>query len=360
MVAWRAFMITDSEALFQWKLRAAAQPQGRTVLDLEADSLHRHREKLCLIQYADAEGVVIIDPLAIEDMRLFTLWLQEADVWMHGADYDMSLLQTAYGVLPHMILDTQIAARLLGFQQFGLAALVEHYYGIVLSKANQRANWGLRPMPDDMKEYAQGDVKYMLEMADKLVAELRQLGRYEWFLESCACNLEHGRERHQSTGQAPWRIKGSGKLDRRGLAALRALWTWRDGEAASIDRPAFMVAGNDELIRWSLALQEFRPVFPHRNMHNHRAARFRKAVERFQLLDEEDYPELLRRVHHESDAHFDARVEHWSARRNAVAEELALEPTLIATRSQIEAIATNEEKGLAALMSWQRKLISGD
>ncbi|MBR6576913.1 MAG: hypothetical protein IKK73_07260 [Akkermansia sp.] len=353
-------MITDSEALFQWKLRAAAQPQGRTVLDLEADSLHRHREKLCLIQYADAEGVVIIDPLAIEDMRLFSIWLQEADVWMHGADYDMSLLQTAYGVLPHMILDTQIAARLLGFQQFGLAALVEHYYGIVLSKKNQRANWGLRPMPDDMKEYAQGDVKYMLEMADNLVAELKQLGRYEWFLESCACNLEHGRERHQSTGQAPWRIKGSGKLNRRGLAALRALWTWRDGEAASIDRPAFMVAGNDELISWSLALQEFRPVFPHRNMHNHRAARFRKAVEHFQLLDEEDYPELLRRVHHESDAHFDARVEHWSACRNAVAEELALEPSLIATRSQIEAIATNEEKGLAALMSWQRMLILKD
>ena len=352
-------MITDSESLFQWKVRAAAQPQGRTVLDLEADSLHRHREKLCLIQYADAQGVVIIDPLAIEDMRLFTLWLQEADVWMHGADYDMSLLQQAFGVLPHMILDTQIAARLLGFQQFGLAALVEHYYGVVLSKKNRRANWGLRPMPDDMKEYAQGDVKYMLEMADKLVAELRQLGRYDWFLESCACNLEHGRERHAAShGQESWRIKGAGKLTRRGLAALRALWYWRDKEAAGIDRPAFMVVGNDELIRWSIALQEFRSVFPHRNMHTQRAARFRKAVDQFQLLDEEDYPQMLKRVHHESDAHFDSRVERWSARRNALADTLALDPSLIATRNQIEAIAAHEDKGLAALMSWQRDLLT--
>ena len=119
-----------------------------------------------------------------------------------------------------------------------------------------------------------------------------------------------------------------------------------------------MVVGNDELIRWSTALQEFRPVFPHRSMHTHRAARFRKAVERFQLLDEEDYPHLLKRVHHESDAHFDSRVERWAGRRNAVAEELALEPSLIATRSQIEAIATNEEKGLAALMNWQRNLLT--
>jgi len=291
-------------------------------------------------------------------MKLFTLWLQEADVWMHGADYDMSLLQTASGVLPHMILDTQIAARLLGFQQFGLAALVEHYYGIVLSKKNQRANWGLRPMPDDMKEYAQGDVKFMLGMADKLVAELKQLGRYEWFLESCACNLEHGRERHASTGQDPWRIKGSGKLNRRGLAALRALWLWRDKEAASIDRPAFMVSSNDELIRWSTALQEFRPVFPHSSMHHHRAARFRKAVEHFQLMDEEEYPNLIKRTHHESDAHFDSRVEKWAARRNAIAESLALEPSLIATRSQIESIAAHEDKGLAQLMSWQRELLT--
>lgn len=358
MVAFRALMITDSEALFQWKLRATAQPQGRTVLDLEADSLHRHREKLCLIQYADAEGVVIIDPLALEDMRLFTLWLEQADVWMHGADYDMSLLQNAFGTLPHMILDTQIAARLLGFQQFGLAALVEHYYGVILSKKNQRANWGLRPMPDDMKEYAQGDVKYMLEMADKLVEELRQTGRYDWFIESCECNLQHGRERHASNGQEPWRIKGSGRLARRGLAALRVLWHWRDKEAAAVDRPAFVICSNEELLRWSTALQEFRYVGPHHNMHIHRANRFRKAIEHFQLLDEEEYPPVLKRTHHETDAHFDSRVDKWAARRNAQAELLALDPSLIATRSQLEAIAAHEDKGLAHLMSWQRELLT--
>ena len=50
-------MITDLSSLAEWKTRAAAQPQGRTVLDLEADSLHRHQEKLCLIQYGDADGV---------------------------------------------------------------------------------------------------------------------------------------------------------------------------------------------------------------------------------------------------------------------------------------------------------------
>lgn len=265
-------MIETQEALHAWRLRADAQPAGRTVLDLEADSLHRHREKLCLIQYADAEGVCIIDPLAIEDMGEFTRWLQGADVWMHGADYDMSLFQGAYGVLPHMILDTQIAARLLGFRQFGLAALVEHFYEIVLSKKNQKADWGKRPIPAEMQEYASGDVKFMLEMADKLSARLQELGRYDWFLESCACNLQHGRERFETVMEDPWRIRGAGKLNRRGLAALRALWTWRDREASQMDRPAFMVCSNDDLLRWSEALQEFRVVEPRNRMHAQRAA----------------------------------------------------------------------------------------
>ena len=85
-------MITDSQALYEWKQRAMAQPAGRTVLDLEADSMHRHHEKLCLIQYADEQGVAIIDPLAIEDLRHFSLWMESTDIWMHGADYDMNLL----------------------------------------------------------------------------------------------------------------------------------------------------------------------------------------------------------------------------------------------------------------------------
>lgn len=350
-------MITDSQELFEWKKRAAAQPQARTVLDLEADSLHRHREKLCLIQYGDADGVVIIDPLAIEDMRLFTLWLELADVWMHGADYDICLLQNAYGILPHMILDTQIAARLLGFRAFGLAALVEHFYGIRLSKKNQKADWGKRPIPPDMEQYAAGDVQYMLGMADQLVDALREKGRYEWFLESCVCNLEKGRRRFAEGSQEPWRIKGCGRFNRRGLAALRALWQWRDAEAAEWDRPSFMVCSNDELLRWSAALEEFRTVSPHRSFHTHRAARFRKAVEEFQLTDEEDYPQRIRHERHESDAHFESRLESWIAHRNAVAAELGVEECIIASRSQLDQIAADEAEGLAALMSWQRDLL---
>lgn len=351
-------MINDRDSLLAWKRRAAAQDTRRTALDLEADSLHRFRERLCLIQYADEEGVEVIDPLAIEDMRPFVLWLQDAEVWMHGADFDMNLFQSAYGVLPKMILDTQIAARLLGFQQFGLAALVERYFNVTLSKKNQKADWGIRPITPDMLEYAQGDVTYMLEMADIMVAELKRLGRFDWFIESCINSLERGKQRFTCDHSDAWRIKGSGKLDRRGLAALRTLWRWRAKEAAEWDRPAFMVCSNDELIRWSTRLQEFRTVLPPQHCHSMRCARFHKAVEHFQLLDEEEYPRRLEPVRHYHPPHFEQKLEAWMARRDAVAASLGVEPSIIAPRSQMEAIAAHEEEGLSQLMCWQRELLT--
>lgn len=351
-------MITDHQALCEWKALAAQQAPGRTVLDLEADSLHRYHEKLCLIQYGDANIVKLIDPLAIEDMRPFSTWITENEIWMHGSDYDMCLFQQAFGVLPKMIFDTQIAARLLGFRHFGLAALVEHHFGVVLSKKNQKADWGKRPMSEDMIEYAQCDVKYMLPMADMLVAKLHERGRYEWFLESCAHHLEKGRSRRKESNPDAWRIKGSGKLIRRGLGALRALWNWRDKEASEWDRPPFMVCSNDDLLRWSLALQEFRTASPRRNFHSQRAARFHKAVDRFLAMDEDDYPQRPPRIRHEVDEQYENRLESWIALRNKICTELELDPSILGSRIQLEALAMDEAKGLAAMMNWQRELFN--
>ncbi len=350
-------MITTQDELAEWRKRAREQQVARTVLDLEADSLHRHKERLCLIQYADAEGVEIIDPLCIEDMRLFSQWMSESEIWMHGADYDMNLLQSAYGVLPVLILDTQVAARLLGYRQFGLAGLVESLFDVVLSKKNQKADWGKRPISPTMEEYAKADVAYILPMADLFIKELHEKGRYEWFIECCQNNMDKARKRFNSPEGDPWRIKGSGRLNPRGLAALRSLWTWRDKEAAAWDRPAFMVCSNDELIQWSNALQQFRSVSPRKSFHQQRSMRFHKAVEQFQAIDEEDYPTRAPRKARIHDDQFEEKLAALIAQREVVAEELGIEGSFIASRSQLEVVALAPEEGWAQLMNWQRKLL---
>lgn len=350
-------MIEDTEHLAQWRQRATVQPKGRTVLDLEADSLHRHKERLCLIQYADANGVCVIDPLSIEDIRLFSDWLAESDVWMHGADYDMTLFLHAFGHLPHFIYDTQTAARFLGFRQFGLAALVLHFFGIELRKGNQKADWGRRPLSPALMNYAEGDVTYMLEMADKLSDQLLTEGRYDWFLETCAQNMARTTERVESARHDAWRIKGSGKLNRRGLAALHSLWTWRDNEASLIDKPAFIVCSNEQLLQWSKDLQEFLSVSPLPRFTRNRAARFRDAVARFHAIDEADYPSRIQTRHRTEDSNFDNRLKQWLTRRDTVAECLNIEASFLAPRSLMESLARDEESGAGQLMNWQKELL---
>ncbi len=350
-------MIIEKHALLDWLARAAAQPRSRVVLDLEADSLHRYQEKVCLIQYADAEGSCLIDPLAIEDMSPFYNWLAETEVWMHGADYDMCLFQRAWNTLPAVIWDTQTAARLLGFRQFGLATLVEHFHGVTLSKTSQKADWAKRPLSPVMVEYALNDVNYMLSMADMLMDGLRKLGRVGWFEEICHHSMAKARERHHNGNPDPWRIQGAGKLNRKGLAALRELWTWRDAEAKVWDKPSFMVCGNNDLIQWSLALQEQRSVAPSPKFHAHRKQRFLDAVHKFYLLDEDDYPmrpQTQRKQHSEQ---FESNLERLCKLRDDKAEELNMEGSFIVTRAALEAIAEDEEHGISKLLNWQREAL---
>lgn len=350
-------MIGEKEELLEWRTRAAKQPRGRVVLDLEADSLHRYQEKICLIQYADATGSCLIDPLSIEDMSPFYNWLQESEVWMHGADYDMCLFLNAWETLPAMIWDTQTASRLLGFRQFGLAALVEHFYGITLSKTSQKADWARRPLSQTMITYALNDVNYMLDMADQLTAALREKGRISWFKEICQHSMDRARERHMMGHQDPWRIQGSGKLNRKGLAALRELWNWRDSEAKVWDKPAFMVCSNADLIHWSLELQEQHPITPSPRFHSHRRSRFMDAVQRFYLLDEDDYPIRPRMPRRQHSDQFEDNLAELCKLRDQKAEELGIEGSFLITRASLETIAENREQGIASLMNWQREAL---
>ena len=98
---------------------------GRVGLDLEADSPYRYAERICLVQVCYGKEVKLIDPLAEESLDPLVDWLGSARIWMHGADYDMTLMLGEWKMVPPMLYDTQIAAQLLGHQRFGYASLVE-------------------------------------------------------------------------------------------------------------------------------------------------------------------------------------------------------------------------------------------
>ena len=165
-------------------------PVDRIAVDTEADSLHCYYEKLCLVQLSFGGNDYLIDPLASFDLAPLANALTNKEIVLQGADFDLRLLRRSMNFVATRIFDTVIAARLLGIREFSLAALVEKFFGTVLTKGSQKANWAQRPLPRHMAEYAMNDTRYLLPLAEKLEADLRERGRYEWFQQSCQRQLE--------------------------------------------------------------------------------------------------------------------------------------------------------------------------
>jgi len=334
--------------------KGAAHPV--CAIDTEADSLHRYRESLCLIQFADRDGCVLIDPLAIEDLSSLGSYLSDATVWMHGADYDMTMFKRQFGELPAVVYDTQIGARLLGVRRFGLGDLVSQYFGVELSKSSQKADWGKRPLSPKMVEYALNDVHYLLEMGDMIVERLKEKGRYGWFEESCLAARQRVLDRDDSK-EENWRVQGSGKLEPRGLAYLKALWHWRDGEAKSWDRPSFMVSPNRQLLEWSIDLAAGKnPSFPS-HYRPDRVKRLRATLEEVRQSPESGWPERPSGKRRKRDKDFERKVDELIKTRETVAADLDIEGSLIAPRAVLESLAAGESVAEDVLLSWQRECL---
>lgn len=334
--------------------KGAAHPV--CAIDTEADSLHRYRESLCLIQFADRDGCILIDPLAIDDLSSLGTYLSDATVWMHGADYDMTMFKRQFGELPAVVYDTQIGARLLGVRRFGLGDLVSQYFGVELSKSSQKADWGKRPLSPKMVEYALNDVHYLLEMGDMIVERLKEKGRYDWFEESCLAARQRVLDRDDSK-EENWRVQGSGKLEPFGLAFLKALWHWRDGEAKAWDRPSFMVAPNRQLLEWSIDLAAGKNVAFPSHYRPDRLKRLRGALDAVRQLPQGEWPERPSGKRRKRDKDFERKVDALIKTRESVAAELDIEGSLIAPRAVLESIAAGEAVPEDVLLSWQRQCL---
>ena len=148
-------------------------------LDTEADSLHAYPEKLCLIQISIEGADVILDPLARVDFAPACDILRQHELILHGADYDLRLLRKSFGFVPGAIFDTMIAARLLGYREFGLSNLVQKHLGVTLEKGPQKANWGRRPLTPRMEAYARNDTRHLKALSDLLRTQLEDKGAWD-------------------------------------------------------------------------------------------------------------------------------------------------------------------------------------
>jgi ribonuclease D len=327
-------------------------------IDTEADSLHHFQEKLCLIQLAAGDQYALIDPLAIREISPLLQFLERTDVWLHGADYDLTLLKRTYGWTPVRIFDTQIAARLTGHRAFGLAALVQHHCDVTLCKSSQKEDWSQRPLPAKMQDYAIDDVRYLPVLAERLMAELAAKNRVSWFDQSCDTLKADVLARQERDREEAWRISGSGRLHPRGLALLREIWFWRESMAREKDVPPFRVLNNQQMLIMAGDWEQEVQVHPPPRWRGKWKDTFEQALQRVQQSDPATWPQRpkknTRRV---TDLEKD-RVEKLCKARDRKAEALGLEPALLGSRSLMEDLVfTPESEAASRLMAWQREVL---
>ena len=329
---------------------------ARVAVDIEADSLHCYREKLCLLQVSVPEGDFLIDPLAGINLFSLAALLAKREIVLHGADYDLRMLRRGLTFQPARVFDTMIAARLLGLREFSYAALVERYFGIQLTKGSQKANWAQRPLSSQMERYARNDTHYLLPLARTLEQQLKERGRLEWFFQSCERAILAAAIDRERDAEEVWRIRGSGAVRGRAAAVLRAIWSWREMEAQRVDRPPFHILRNEQLIQAAeTAVKGKMPNFRH--FSERRARDFRTAIREAMALPEEEWPKPPGKRGQRPTKEMERVAEEMRKRRDAAAHELGVEPSFIAPRATIDAIAADGSRSDQLLVGWQRKLL---
>ncbi len=234
-------LVADPAGLAALVERVRAEPV--VAVDTESNSFHVYRERICLLQLSTPAADYIVDPFAVDVAPLGAVLCDGRETVFHGADYDVRCMKREYGWALPRLFDTMAAARRLGRAGLGLSALVESHFGVRLSKANQRSDWGHRPLSREQIAYAALDTHFLLPLRDLLTGELEATG----VLDEARREFDRiaAAEPHERVFDPEgWRrLKGARELDAPGRKVLSALWVAREAAARAADRPPFKVLG---------------------------------------------------------------------------------------------------------------------
>ena len=233
-----ARLVADATSLDE--VLAALADEPRYALDTEFHRERTYHPKVALVQLAWPGGIALVDPLAVDIRPLATLFRGPGVAVIHAAQQDLDVLTRACGAVPSRLFDTQLAAGFLGYATPSLGNLLSAELGVKLPKADRLSDWLRRPLSAGQEAYGAADVAHLLELQDRLVAELEELGRLEWAEAEC----EELRVRPTGPGDPcdAWlKLKDVRTLRGRSRGVARAVAAWRERRAADLDLPVRFV-----------------------------------------------------------------------------------------------------------------------
>ncbi|CAD5268868.1 ribonuclease D [Alteromonas sp. 38] len=214
-----------------------AQQQKAVALDTEFVRTRTLSPHLGLIQLYDGHQLVLIDPLAIDDLSPFVALMENTSVVkvLHSCSEDLETFLTAFNSVPTPVFDSQFAASILGLgASLGYAKLVELLCDVSLDKGESRTDWIARPLREAQLSYAANDVLYLLPCYEHLVEKINEAGKLDWVYQEIA-QLADKKRSQMPEEFAYMQIKNNWRLSKEQLTVLQALAAWRLATARKKD-----------------------------------------------------------------------------------------------------------------------------
>lgn len=178
-------MVLDNVQVFDEDLDSASLARylasEEIAIDTETMGLVYGRDRLCLVQLCDSQGFVTAIRIAKGQTKapnlekLLTSW--DIVKVFHFARFDVAQFKVTFGIDTAPIFCTKIASKLARTYtpSHGLKSLVAELTGVELDKSSQSSDWGdAENLSREQYDYAANDVRYLLDVKDKLTTMLQR------------------------------------------------------------------------------------------------------------------------------------------------------------------------------------------
>ncbi len=359
--------ITTTEDLAEFCERAARHPY--VTIDTEFLRERTYYSKLCLVQMAYAgdggDDAVLVDPLS-NGLSLDPLYdiLRDKSVVkvFHAARQDLEIFYIEGGVIPDPLFDTQVAAMVCGFgEQAGYETLVRKIARQPVDKTSRFTDWSRRPLTDAQKAYALADVTHLRVIYEFLSAELKKSGRIKWLEEEI--QILTAPETYRIVPDEAWMRLKTRTNSGRFLAIARELAKFREEHAQSRNVPRSRVFKDDALLELASTKPKTESDLSRSRLLLREARRgdiakgILDAVARGLAVKPEDFPKVENR--RDGIQVNPALADLLRVLLKAKADRAGVAQKLIATASDLDAIAAGQRDGLA-LRGWRRDVFGED
>ena len=322
--------------------------------------------RLCLVQVAGPDIAANIDPMA-EGLDLGPLLALMADESVqkvfHAGRPDVEIFNNL-GVIPRPLFDTQIAAMAAGFgEQVAYDALVRQMLKITLDKSSRFTDWARRPLNQAQLEYAVADVTHLATLYPMLRKRLEETGRLAWVMEEMGALTDPAN--YDINPENSWKRLKPRKFAAKYLAVLRGVAAWRERTAQTRDQPRGRILKDDAIDEIATQLPTDADALGRLRSLPKGFAGSRFGVEiveavRESLAKAETYAPVIERNHTPPNPASGAIVELLKVLLKARAEDAGVASKLIATVSDLEKIASDDDADTSALRGWRREAFGED